>query len=99
MSETEPGHESAEAQLEAARKVIEKHQAIIDKVDNGVDPEELAKDYDLDTLAVLLNAVGLFFGTSQGEERISYTKRYRVLEKAWRIKAIEEGKKVKPESN
>ena len=92
MPENEPIPQSHENPLKKAELLLEKHQDILAKVDSSVRPEDLAKDNNIDTLAEVLSAVGLFFGTSKGEERTIFMKRYRVLEKAWRLKAIEDKK-------
>ena len=89
MREKELTPQPERTQIETAKIVSERHQEILDKVNSGVKPEDLAQKYDLESLAELLNAVGLLFGTSQGDDRLIYMKRYRTLEKAWRLKAIE----------
>lgn len=90
MPEKESISQPKESQLKTAELVLEKYQEILDKVDSGVKPKDLAEEYNIEVLAELLNALGFFLGSSQPDKRMPFAIRFRIVEKAWRLKAIEE---------
>lgn len=87
MPETESSPEEIQAQLESRRKELEEHRDILSKVDNGVDPEDLAKEFDSTTLSKVLDTLAILISSEDTAEKLQSVKRYRVLQMA-RIKHL-----------
>ena len=90
MPENETGGEKEQVIIEEANFTVEKYSEIIQQVDQGTNPEILAGQQQTDVLDKLLRAVGILLVTVEGEDKIKFVKRFRLLEKALRIKLTEQ---------